>query len=140
MDIEKWLNRGYKLNLEINELLRAQQYALLSATDTVAAPSGEKVQTSRKNTSEQRFINYAEYSKLIDDRIDELYALRKEILETINRVDDSVSRTLLIGRYINFKTWERISEDMHYSREWITKKLYPKAIKEISKIVYKSSL
>ena len=135
MTTKEWLNRGYKLDKEINALLKEQSAALTRATGSTCGTSAERVQTSRRNTTEDRFINYASYSELIDNRIDELYAIKQEILSAINKVDDAVLRTLLIEKYVNFHTWEQIACDMNYSYVHVVHNLHPKALNAISKIV-----
>lgn len=135
MTTKEWLNRGYKLDNEINALLKEQSAALTRATGSTCGTGAEKVQTSRRNNSEDRFINYASYSELIDNRIDELYAIKQEILSVINKVDDAVLRTLLIEKYVNFHTWEQIACDMNYSYVHVVHNLHPKALNAISKIV-----
>lgn len=135
MTTKEWLNRGYKMDKEINALLKEQSAALTRATGSTCGTNAEKVQTSRRNTSENRFINYASYSELIDNRIDELYAIKQEILSAINKVHDAVLRTLLIEKYVNFHTWEQIACDMNYSYVHVVHNLHPKALDAISKIV-----
>ena len=135
MTTKEWLNRGYKLDKEINALLKEQSAALTRATGSTCGTNAERVQTSRRNTTEDRFINYASYSELIDNRIDELYAIKQEILSAINKVDDAVLRTLLIEKYINFHTWEQIACNMNYSYVHVVHNLHPKALNAISKIV-----
>ena len=135
MTVKEWLNRGYRLDKEINALLREQKRALDLATKTTAPADGEKVQTSKSNISEARFINYADYKKLIDDRIAELYAIKQEIITAINSVGDNTLRQLLIHRYIEFKHWEKIAEDMNYSYVHVVHTLHPKALSAISKNV-----
>ncbi|MGN0106268.1 MAG: DUF1492 domain-containing protein [Hominilimicola sp.] len=135
MTTKEWLNRGYKLDKEINALLKEQSAALTRATGSTCGTNAEKVQTSRRNTTEDRYINYASYSELIDNRIDELYAIKQEILSAINKVDDAVLRTLLIEKYVNFHTWEQIACDMNYSYVHVVHNLHPKALNAISKIV-----
>ena len=135
MTSKEWLNRGYKLDKEINALLKEQSAALTRATGSTCGTSAERVQTSRRNTTEDRFINYASYSELIDNRIDELYAIKQEILSAINKVNDAVLRTLLIEKYVNFHTWEQIACNMNYSYVHVVHNLHPKALNAISKIV-----
>ena len=133
MTIKEWLNRGYKLDDEINSLLKEQQEAFSKAIG-VNYSATEKVQTSKRNTSEDRLINYASYSELIDNRVDELYAVKQEILQVINKVNDSVLRTLLIKRYINFQTWEEIACGMNYSYRQICR-LHSKALSKIRDVI-----
>lgn len=133
MTAKQWLNRGYRINEEIDELMREQKQALLQATST-ALGGGEKVQSSNENTVERRFVNYAAYSETIDKRIDELYAVKNEILTAINSVDDNTLRELLILRYIKFYTWEEIAEKMNYSYVHVVHNLHPKALKRVNRI------
>ena len=133
MTAKQWLNRGYRINEEIDELMREQKQALLQATST-ALGGGEKVQSSNENTVERRFVNYAAYSETIDKRIDELYSIKNEILAAINEVEDNTLRRLLILRYIKFYTWEEIAEKMNYSYVHVVHNLHPKALKRVNRI------
>lgn len=134
MTAKEWLDRGRKLDEEINQLLQSQQEALTRATKTTCVSDGEKVQTSQSNTSESEFINYASYSDMIDKRIDELYAIKQEILAAVMKLEDGTLRTLLIARYINFHTWERIAYDMHYSYRQVCR-LHGKALNKIKDVI-----
>lgn len=130
MNTKKWLNRGWKLNEEINALGEAQRSAFELAISISTGYDQIKVQSGKKNNSESKWVKYIEYSKKIDDRIDELYKIQQEIFEAIKIVSSSTYRTLLTERYINFKTWERIALDMNYSYMHITR-LHEEALKEI---------
>ena len=134
MTTKEWLNRGYKLDKEINALLTEQSAALTRATGSTCGTSAERVQTSRRNTTEDRFINYASYSELIDNRIDELYAIKQEILSAINKVDDAVLRKILIKRYINSEGWEKIAVDIGYSLRQ-TQRLHGKALLKVKDVI-----
>lgn len=135
MTIKEWLNRAHQLDKEIKALLNERNSMFDKATGVNYDTKNEKVQTSIRNTTEDRFVNYAAYSQLIDKRIDKLYAVKLEIISAINKVDDTILRTLLIEKYINFKTWERIASDMNYSYVHVVHNLHPKALNYIAKIV-----
>lgn len=135
MTTKEWLSRGWKLDNEINALLSEQKRAFDIACGTTTRISDDKVQASRGNSAETKFINYLEYSKMIDDRIDELYAIKQEILKAINKLEDNTYRTLLIERYINFKTWENIAVDMNYCYKHIVHTLHPKSLKCIKEVI-----
>ena len=135
MTVKQWLNRGYRINEEINELIKEQKQALLQATSTaLCGGEGEKVQSSNGNTTERRFVNYAAYSETIDKRIDELYAVKNEILTAINSVDDNTLRELLILRYVKFYTWEEIAIKMGYTFQW-AHVLHKRALQNVEKIL-----
>ena len=135
MTTKEWLSRAKKMDSEINRLLEEQSKALTTATGSTAPIAGEKVQTSRRNSSESKFLNYAEYSELIDKSIDELYAIKKEILSAINQVEDGTLRELLEARYLQNKTWEKIAIEMHYSFKHIVHVLHPKALSKIKNVI-----
>ena len=133
-NVKKWLNRGWKLNDEINTLLEEERRAFDNACKITSALDGERVQSSTGNSSERRFINYTEYTILIDGYVEKLTAIKKEILDAIYKVDNSTYRTLLIKRYIQFKTWETVAEEMYFDRRTINR-MYNKALKIIQKII-----
>lgn len=64
----------------------------------------------------------------LDADITMLIATEREVERTINAVDDSILRKLLYERYINGKTWEKISVMLHYSYQHITHVLHPRAL------------
>lgn len=128
MTTKEWLLRAWYIDDEINELKLAQKKEL-----ETPQYSSERVQTSTENTSENAFIRYSDYSILIDRRIDELYDVKRQILNAINKLDDAVLRKLLIARYINFKTWEQISMDLNYGRSHICR-LHGEALKKIKMV------
>ena len=131
MTAKEWLMRARRLDAEIGALIEEQKRAWDRAVSAAAGCTDDKVQTSRTNTSEARFVCYADYARRIDRRIDELYAVKCEIMDAIARVEDGTLRTLLIERYINFKTWENIAERLGMTEEWIRKRLHRKALEKI---------
>lgn len=134
MTTKEWLNRGYKIDVEINALIAEQRAALQRATGTTTAENSDKVQTSKQNTTENKFISYAAYSERIDERIDELYAVKNEITGAINAVETNTLRQLLILRYINFCTWEKIACEMGITFQW-AHILHKRALKCVNKFI-----
>lgn len=131
MTAKEWLGRGYKIDKEINALLEEREEAFATACKVTAPPcDAEKVSATSGNGSERRFIKYSDYSRLIDCRIDELYRIKSEIMTVIALIDNNIYRTLLIMRYVQFKTWEEIAECMGYSDKWLRTYLHQKALKK----------
>ncbi len=114
MTTHEWLNRAYNVNKEINILLSEQTKIFNQLTSCTANYSGDKVQTSQDNGIEHKFISYVSYSEKINIRIDELYEVKNEIFEAINEVKNPTLRQLLILRYLQYKTWECIAEELGY--------------------------
>ena len=68
----------------------------------------------------------------INTRIDELVSMKKEAFSMISKVPDFDQQNVLVGRYIQLKKWEDISEEMNYSTQWIFE-LHGKALLAFAK-------
>lgn len=80
---------------------------------------------------------YLQYCADINKRIDELLTIRSEIQGTIEKVGDAKLRALLLGRYINFYTWESIAISL--GNDWrYTMKLHAIALNEVENILKKT--
>ncbi len=135
MTAKEWLNRARRLE-EIVQTLEAEKAQSFSrAVGCVPSADDERVQTSRRNASENAFVAYAEYSRKLDECIDELYNTKREIVAVIWAVKDNTLRLLLFRRYIRCQTWERIAEEMHYSFPHVVGRLHPKALAEVEEIL-----
>lgn len=125
MTAKEWLMRVWKLNDEISALLEAKRIEYERCISTTSAFTGEVVKSTK---CPHKFDKLTELEIKIDVRIDRLYAIKTEILEAINSIENITYRTLLIERYINCKTWEKIAVDMNYSYSNIVHNLHPKAL------------
>ena len=80
----------------------------------------DKVQTSGpKNTLEETITKIIDLEAKINARIDELVSMKQEAFTMINRIPDLDQQNILIGRYIQLKKWEDISEELNYSMQWV---------------------
>ena len=134
MTAKEWLNRYWKLEQEINALLEAQQRALDMATCVSIRYDREKVQQQSKGP-ENATISYAEYSRQLDKRIDELVGMKQEILKAINSIDDEMQRAILVERYINHKKWEKISVKLNCDLRWLYR-LHGRALRAMEEKVH----
>lgn len=114
MTTEEWLSRGRHLDKEIRQLKAARAAALARAESVTAWAADERVQTSARNASEDKFIKYADYVRKIDAKIGKLIEVQVEIQDVIERVDDARLRALLTARYVNCKTWETIADELGF--------------------------
>lgn len=130
MTTKEWLSRGRSLEMEIRQLKEQRERALDDAT-AITVGNSERVQGSKANGQERKMVQYADYSMMIKQKLDELYQVKEEIFHAICQVEDGTLRTLLIGRYINGKTWEQIAVDMCYSYSQTVKYLHPRALHAI---------
>ena len=134
MTVKQWLRRARSINKEVEQLLIAKQEAYERAIGGAINMLDDKIQISKGNGSENKLINYIEYDFLINKRIDELIACKNEILNAINRLDNSQYRALLIAYYINCRTWEEVAQEMKYDMRHIHR-LHGRALKEIGEVL-----
>lgn len=134
-ELKAWLSRARNIDAAIENLKKERQKALSSACGTSSGFGNERVQESKKNASERKFIAYADYAKLINDKIDEFYDCKQEILAAINKLDNPTYYALLTGYYVNCQTWEQVAENINYSDKWARTGLHNKALYCLSKII-----
>ena len=131
MTAKEFLNKGRRMNFEIDELVREQNKAFAKACATAVNYDGEHVQTSPGNVTENKFISYTDYSATIDRKIDELYEYRIKMHELISTIDNTVYRAILIARYINCDTWESIADRFKFKDVRHIYRLHGKALRQI---------
>ena len=124
---KQWLLRGWRLEGELKALEEAKKRALERAASVTAALSEDRVQTSEYNRQEEAIARYIDYELLIDRQTDRLIDIRTEITKAIFALESSTLRTLLIKRYLEFKPWEQIAEEMGYDCRWLLR-LHGKAL------------
>lgn len=64
----------------------------------------------------------------INEYINRLYELRREVIKIIDAIPDPVSQQLLTLRYVSGKTWEYTAERMEYDCGYVIHNLHPKAL------------
>jgi DNA-directed RNA polymerase specialized sigma24 family protein len=55
----------------------------------------------------------------------------------VNQVESATLRRLLIKRYIQNLTWEKIAEQLNYSYKHVVHILHPKALSAIKRVLEK---
>lgn len=131
---KEWLNRGRKLNSEINSLIKKQQRAFEQACNTTSPLQQDKVQSSKGNTAESNMIRYADYNDKINKKVNELHEVKKEILSAISKLDNKVYKTLLTERYIKFSRWEQVAKSINKTCTNTKARLHRSALKAVSKL------
>lgn len=80
----------------------------------------DKVQTSgAKDTLGETVVKIIALKDDINARIDELVDMKKDAFNRIGKIPDLDQQNILIGRYIQLKKWEDISEELNYSMQWV---------------------
>lgn len=126
----KYLNQYRYLNKEIDRKIESLEFwrnKILNITSTLSdMPKSNK----RSDTIADGIATINDIEKTINQEIDELIQLRKEIEDKINTVDDPKLRELLKCRYLDCKSWEEIAYKNNITWRHVYR-LHKKALDEI---------
>lgn len=131
MEAKEYLYQAYRLDQRIHA--KMEQAASLRdlaervASVTAGAPMGRGSSGSAMADAADRIVGL---QAEISGDIDRLIRLKREIAEAIRRVAKPEHQTLLELRYLCFKTWEQIAQEMKYSRRSVYR-MHDAAAREI---------
>ena len=131
MTAKEYLNQAYWLDKRIDSKLEQLSALKDMATKTTAVMSDDVVSHTRNVHSMQDVI-----AKIIDMQaeinadIDHLVDLKREIMQVIKAVQNPEHQTLLELRYLCFKSWECVAEELGYNVRHIYR-LHDEAVDQI---------
>jgi DNA-directed RNA polymerase specialized sigma subunit len=132
MTAKEYLNQAYWLDRRINSKLEQLSALRDMATKTTSIMSDDVVSRTRNVHSMQDVI-----AKIIDMQaevnadIDRLVDLKRDIMQVVKAVDNPELQTLLELRYLCFKSWEYVAEQMGYNVRHIYR-LHDEAVEQIT--------
>lgn len=110
---------------EVNRL----EETLLKIT---AATDNEPVKHSQGDRMADTIAKIVDLQNEIKESVEQMVAVKKEVGNTIDSIQNPDYRLLLRLRYIQGKPWEEIAYIMNYSYQHVVQYLHPLALKEIS--------
>lgn len=116
MTIKEYLSQAYRIDQRINsklEQVSSLRELAVKATSTLSDTYSSG--NGNKQKMEGVIVKIIDLEHEIDEEIDRLVDLKQEIVSLIKKVKNPEYQTLLELRYLNFKTWEQIASEMHYS-------------------------
>ena len=131
MTAQEYLAQAYRLDQRINS--KIEQLGSLNnlATKCTAVMNGMPRSSNGGNSSTADvIIKIISLQDEINQDIDRLVDLKKEIIEVIKSVPDPKLRIILEMRYLCYKTWEEIADELRYSNKWVRLK-HEEALKAI---------
>ena len=128
---KQWLNRARNIDREINELLREKEEVRDRVLKITQSYTGDAVQSTK---DPHKFDRVVELEMEIDRHIDELVAVKTEILHGIAQLSDGRYREILRLRYLSGKTFEEISVEIRYSYKQ-TCRLHGRALLKMEEII-----
>ena len=135
MNAKDYLNQAYRLDQRISSKLE-QVSALRSLTQKVTASyEGEVISHTRNVTSlEDTIIRLMEAESELNAAIDTLVDLKRDVYATIQKVEKPEYQFLLEMRYLCFKSWVEIADQMHLEEHYVFR-VHGQALKEVEKIL-----
>ena len=132
MTRKEYLNQAYWLDRRIDSKLEQLSALKEMATKTTSIMNDDVVSHSRNLHSLQDVI-----SKIIDmqaeinNDIDHLVNLKQEIMQVIKEVQNPEHQILLEQRYLCFKSWESVAEELGYNIRHVYR-LHDEAVEQIT--------
>ena len=131
MTVKEYLSQAYRIDQRINSKL--EQVASLRALATKATstlsdtpPSGSRNVQSMENV----IVKIIDLENEINEDIDTLVDLKRDIMQVVKTVDDPELQTLLELRYLCFKDWQDIAYRMHCTESNVFK-VHSKALQAV---------
>lgn len=138
MDPKKYLSRYLIADREIDRKLEEISRLRLKITGTGIDLSTDHIQSSPAGDRMARTVEkIVDMSRELDEQIDALREIKRDVLQTISMLPDERQRAVLRRRYINGKTWEQIAVDLNMSYRWVCE-LHGRALKKIASVIKSS--
>ncbi|MGN0244593.1 MAG: DUF1492 domain-containing protein [Lachnospiraceae bacterium] len=128
---KNYLMRAYRIDTRINsklEQIQSLNDLATKATSVISDMPGNATHNVHK--TEDVIVKIVDLQNEIKEAMEGLVDLKKQILDSINKVEDPELRTLLELRYISYMSWENIASEMFYGIDNVFK-LHRKALEQI---------
>lgn len=110
-----WLNRSIGSHRYVKALQRRLD-SFTYANITNYEKDGSARTKPSENAQESKMLEYSELCRLIDETRGKIETYDVETLQTINKIDSNLQKTILVERYINLLSWDDIAKKIDYSR------------------------
>ena len=135
MTAKEYLNQARLLDQQINAKLDRINRLRALAERVTTTMGGEVVSHTRNVTSQQDQINcLIDEENILQSEIRQLMALKKEVSEVLNLIDDPDCRLLLELRYLCFREWDEIADVMHFHARTVYK-IHGRALQKLTEIL-----
>ena len=135
MNAHEYLSQARYLDMQINskiEQLSALNDLATKCTTTIS--DMPRNPNHGKSSMEDTIIKIIALKEDINLDIDTLVNLKREIRESLKKLDNVEYQTLLENRYLSFMSWEKIAVGMNYSIQQIYS-IRSRALKTLNNIL-----
>ncbi len=114
IDIKTFLEQAFSLDLAIK--IRKEEIAELESILHYSSPnfSSDYIDKTPTKSREDLMCKIIDFKANIDKDVQRLIELKNEIYLLINTINNERDKSLMILRYIKFKTWSEVAEEMEY--------------------------
>ena len=131
MSTKEYLMQAYRIDKQINSKLEQVMALKELACRASMTLSDTKVKGTRPTCRMQEVIvKMVDLENEINSDIDDLVDMKREIASAVSHLPDTNSRIVLELRYLCFFTWDKIADEMGFSRPHVFR-LHDKAIKKL---------
>lgn len=135
MTAKEYLGQAYRIDQRINSKLEqvgSLRALAAKATSTVSdtPPGGNR----NVHFMEDIIVKIIDMENEINDEIDALVDLKREIMGVIRAIENLEYQTLLELRYLCFYSWEKIAVEMDYDLRYMHK-LHRKALEQCTAFI-----
>ncbi|UAC48671.1 DUF1492 domain-containing protein [Bacillus aquiflavi] len=135
MNAKEYLSQAFQLDQRINSKLEQVSMLRELALRTTSVLQDDKVQsTKQQSPMENALVNLLSLEEEINDDIDQLVDLKRELTTFIAEIANPSHRILLELRYLGGSTWDEVAAIMGYDVRWVYR-LHRKALKEINELL-----
>ena len=139
-EAQLYLEQPEKLDIQIrNKLIEKQQWHDI-ALGITANMEGERVQSTGAKSKMADAVNKCvDIEAEIDNLIDELIETKKDVIQTIEKLDSPIEYNVLHMRYIQYLSLQEIADHYHKEYGWATT-THGRALKSVRKILGEKDL
>lgn len=118
----EYMEMAYDLNQRIDSKIEILSSLRQTGTAVTQILTGMPHSPNRGHSKlESTAVKIIDLEYEINDDIDKLVDLKKEMYSVINRLKKNKHKTVLEQRYLCFREWEEIAISMHYNKRYIYK-------------------
>ena len=141
MTAKEYLEQAFYLDQRIESDLK--EVAELKAMATRISSPGFEERHNPNHATEAPFVKQLEkvwaLERQIDAEVDRLVDLKAEIRSIISEVRDPGQQLLLRHRYIHFRSWDEVEDELGVQRRW-AQTLHSRAIRSVEAILDKRGI
>lgn len=130
--MKAYLNKAYKAELRINNKLEQVEMLRALAEKTTTTLSDMPKAPSSENTNESILVRIIDMENEIKRDINHLLDIKEGVQGAIKTVEEPELRLLLELRYLCYRSWGDIAEEMNYDVRQIHR-IHSKALFELNK-------